>query len=194
MKKKLIICFVIISLFLTGCKSNDIKNLSENIKKMELTGNLVTYEAYYHNVLEFEKPADSGITHILEKNRRMFAEYTGTIKLGIDMSKVKIDVSGKEINVTIPKAKILGEPNIDMDSFSSESFIESKDGLNKNPITENDKSKALKDAQDKMKEKTASDEELLDIAQKRAQVLIEENIKQFSGINENKYTINWNYE
>lgn len=195
MKKRiLLICLIVITLCLTGCGSSKVENLSENIKKMELTGNLVTYEAYFHNIIEREKEAGSGLTHILEKDRKLFAEYTGTIKLGIDMSKVKIEVKGNEINVTIPKAKVIGEPNVDKDDFKAENFIESKEGINKNPITANDSAAAFDEAQKNMKEYASSDESLLNIAQKRAKVLIEENINQFSGMSENKYTITWEYE
>lgn len=195
MKKTKFILFLIASvLCLSGCGTISEKTLSENIKKMELSGNLVTYEAYFHNIIEIEKEKGSGLTHVLEKNRKLFAEYTGTIKLGINLSDVKIEVKGSEINVTIPKAKVIEEPNVDKDDFKAENFIESKDGINKNPITANDTAKAFDEAQKNMKELASSDESLLNIAQKRAKVLIEENINQFSGVSENKYTIIWEYE
>ncbi|MDD3453561.1 MAG: DUF4230 domain-containing protein [Bacilli bacterium] len=195
MKKRIIfICLITITLFLTGCSENRIENLSENIRKIELTGDLVTYEAYFHNIIEHEKKAGSGLTHLLEMDRKLFAEYTGTIKLGIDMSEVKIDVNGSEISVLIPKAKIIGEPNVDEDDFKAENFIESKESINKNPITGNDTSAAFNEAQKNMKDYASSDDSLLNIAQKRAKVLIEENIKQFSGLSDGKYTIVWEYE
>ena len=100
--KKIVIIILLLSLFsLTGCKKNDEKILAENIKKMHLTGNLVTYQAYYHNVVEYDKKAGTGITHLFEEDRKLFAEYTGTIKLGINLSKVKVKVSSNEINVFI---------------------------------------------------------------------------------------------
>ena len=47
MKKIIVINLLLISLFsLTGCKKDEEKILAENIKKMHLTGNLVTYQAY----------------------------------------------------------------------------------------------------------------------------------------------------
>lgn len=196
MKKiKVLIAITLSVICLTGCGENNIDKLSENIKKIELTGNLVTYQAYYHNVVEYDKKAGSGIAHLLEKDRKLFAEYTGTIKYGINLSRVKIDVKGNQINVFIPKATIIGEPNVDKDDFKAENFIESKDGLvNKNPITVEDSSAAFDEAQKSMKEKAENDVELLSMAQKRAKVVIEENINQFSGISEKKYTINWEYE
>ena len=51
MKKvsKFIVILSII-IMLSACDNKN-ETLSENIKKLELTGNLVTYEAYFHNVL-----------------------------------------------------------------------------------------------------------------------------------------------
>lgn len=193
-RNRTLIIIILSTLCLTGCNNGNVNNLAENIKKMELTGNLVTYKAYYHNVVEYEKEAGSGITHLFEKNRKLFVEYTGTIKLGIDLSKVKINVKGNEINVFLPKATIIGEPNVDKNDFKEENFIESKDGINKNKITADDATTAFDEAQKNIKEETANDDELLSLAQKRAKVVIEENIRQFSGIAEEKYVINWEYQ
>lgn len=194
MKKVIILITIILTtLCLTGCNNGNIKNLKENIQKMELTGNLVTYKAYYHNVVEYDKKAGSGITHLFEKDRKLFIEYTGTIKLGIDLSKVKIDVKGNTINVLLPKAIIIGEPNVDKDDFKEENFIESKDGINKNKITAEDASNAFNEAQKNMKLAASNDNELLSLAQKRAKIIIEENIRQLSNLNEKKYNINWEY-
>lgn len=193
MKKFVLILTMFISVFcLSGCGKKNVNDVIEEVKKIELTGNLVTYEAYYHNVIEYEKKAGSGVTHLFEKNRKLFAEYTGIIKLGINLSKVKIEVKENEINVFIPKAVIIGEPNVDKDDFKSENFIESDDGINKNPITVEDSSKAFDKAQKSMKEFAAKDNELLSIAQKRAKIILEENLKQL-GVPKD-YLINWEYE
>ena len=188
-----IITIILTSLCLTGCGRGTVDDLNENIKKIELTGNLVTYKAYYHNVIEYEKEKGSGVTHLFEKDRKMFIEYTGTVKLGIDLSKVKIDVNGDKIDVFVPMAKVIGEPNIDKDTFKEENFIESKDGINKNKITADDSSEVFNKAQKNIKNSASKDEELLSLAQKRAKVIIEENIKEFSKLNDDKYTINWEY-
>ncbi len=195
--KKMKLLFLVLTFMVcfTGCGKVKTTVLSDNIKKIELTGNLVTYQAYFHNVIEYDKEAGSGVSHLFEKDRKLFAEYTGTIKYGINLSKVKIDVDGNDINVFIPKAMVIGDPNVDRDDFVSDNFIESKDSvLNRNKITADDSNAAFEAAQKEMKESASQDEELLSLAQKRAKVIIEENIKQFSGLSENSYTINWEYE
>ncbi len=182
-------------LFLAGCGGRKNELTTENIKKLELTGNLVTYQAYYHNVIEYDKPVESGITHLLEKERKLFAEYTGTIRLGINLSKVKIEKNGNNINVFIPKAKIIGEPNVDQNDFNAQNFIESKDSwINSNPITADDSASAFDKAQKEMKEIAMNDEELLSQAQQRAKILIEEKIIQLNGLNRNDLNLSWEYE
>lgn len=195
MKKICVLLSIVLStLCLTGCNNEDINNLSQNLKKIDLTGNLVTYEAYYHNVIEYTKKKGTGITHFLEKDRELFAEYTGTIKLGIDLTKVKIDVKGNQVKVTLPKATIIGEPNIDKEDFNANNFIESSEGINKNPITIEDASNAFNEAQNNMKNDAANNNDLLSVAQKRAKAILEETIGQFSGLSEDKYVIEWEYE
>ena len=196
MKKYFIsVLLVMIILLISGCKNNKNELTTENIKKLELTGNLVTYQAYYHNVIEYDKPVGAGITHLLEKERKLFAEYTGTIKLGINLSKVKIEMKKNSINVFIPKAKIIGEPNVNKDDFDANNFIESKDSwINSNPITADDSASAFDKAQKEMKEIAMNDEELLSQTQQRAKILIEEKIIQFSGLNRKDLNIMWEYE
>ncbi len=196
MKKKVFSILLLISiLFLAGCGGRKNELTTENIKKLELTGNLVTYQAYYHNVIEYDKPVESGITHLLEKERKLFAEYTGTIRLGINLSKVKIEKNGNNINVFIPKAKIIGEPNVDQNDFNAQNFIESKDSwINSNPITADDSASAFDKAQKEMKEIAMNDEELLSQAQQRAKILIEEKIIQLNGLNRNDLNLSWEYE
>ena len=186
-----LISIIFISICLTGCGKSESEQLAENIKKMELTGNLVTYEAYYHNIIEYKTKAGTGITHWFEKDRMLFAEYTGTIKLGVDLSKVDIDVKGNEIIVSLPQATVIGEPSVDKNDFNANNFIESKDGINKNPLTIEDSTAAYKQAQQNMKDSAVNDNELLSLARDRAKVLIAENIKQFSNLSEDKYTITW---
>lgn len=195
--KKYFICvlLVMIILLISGCENNRNELTTENIKKLELTGNLVTYQAYYHNVIEYDKPVGAGITHLLEKERKLFAEYTGTIRLGINLSKVRIEMKKNSINVFIPKAKIIGEPNVNKDDFDANNFIESKDSwINSNPITADDSSSAFDKAQKEMKEIAMNDEELLSQTQQRAKILIEEKIIQLSGLNRKDLNIMWEYE
>lgn len=200
MKKKLyVIIPIVLLLILVGIyllnKKPVIEDLQQNLSKIELTGDLVTLETYYHNVAEVEKEAGSGIAHWFEKDRKLWIEYTGIVKIGIDMSNVKIDTNGNQITVFIPKAEIIGKPDVLDEEFSKESFIDSEDGLiNKNKITVEDSTLAMQVAQSTMRENVINDTQLLKTAQKRARNLIEEYINQFSGISDTLYSIKWEFE
>ena len=200
MRKKIyIIIVILIVLCLVGfglqfCK-NDVEDLEKNVSKIELSGDLVTLETYYHNVAEVTKDAGTGIAHWFEKDRKLWIEYTGIVKVGIDLSKVKIDTNGDQITVFIPKAEIIGKPDVLDEEFSRESFIDSEDGLlNKNKITIEDSTKAIEVAQNTMQDSVRNNSQLLATAQKRARNLIEEYINQFSGISDTLYSIKWEYE
>ena len=193
------VIYVIISILfimcLTGCDKNNVEKLEKNISKINLSGDLVTLETYYHNVAEVTKEAGSGITHWFEKDRKLWIEYTGIVKIGIDMSKVEIETKGDQITVFIPKAKIIGTPDVLDEEFSKESFIDSEDGLiNKNKITVEDSTKAMEVAQKTMRENVKNDSQLLKTAQKRAKNLVEEYINQLSGMSNTLYSIKWEYE
>lgn len=195
MKKIYIIISILFLSFLTGCDKNNVENLEQNLSKMEFSGNLVTLETYYHNVAELEKEAGTGILHWFEKDRKLWIEYTGTVKLGIDMSKVKINTKGNKIIVFIPKAEMIGDPDVLSEDFNENSFIYSEDGIiNKNKITAEDAAKAMAYAQKATAEKVQENTHSLKLAQMRAKNLIEEYINQFSGISKDAYTINWKYE
>ena len=200
MKKVLYIIIPIVIIlcligFMTDFGKNDVEDLEKNISKIELSGDLVTLETYYHNVAEVEKEAGSGIAHWFEKDRKLWIEYTGIVKIGIDMSRVKIETNGDQITVFIPKAEIIGKPDVLDEEFSKESFIDSQDGLlNKNKITIEDSTKAMEVAQSTMQDSVKNDSNLLSTAQKRARNLIEEYINQFSGISNTLYSIKWEYE
>ena len=194
---RIIIIAALTCLLLTGCTKTNTKTISESIKQLELTGNLVTLQAHYHNVIEYTKEKESGILHMFDKDRVLFAEYNGSIKLGIDLSKVKFESANSKIKVTLPKADVIGEPTVDKENFKSENFIESEDTfLNGNEITMVDSNKALEEAQSKMKESAQNDNDLKSKAQMRAKTVIMENIKQVTGLSDKELSekFEWEYE
>ena len=156
MKKKIItlslIGILLISL-LSGCgKSEDkeaAKSTEPDIMQVRSICKLASVECYYHNVAKSEKPAGTGIWHFGEKDRQFWIEYTGTVKLGIDMSKVQMKVNGTDVTVTIPEAEVL-QVNVDDDSYNSDSYIFSEDGINKNDITAEDATGEVENARYEM--------------------------------------------
>jgi len=153
---------------------------------------LATLEAYYHNVAKYTKEAESGITHLFEKDREMWIEYTGKAKIGIDMSDVTMEIKENKVKIYIPNAKLL---SIDIGKIDKDSYITNDDSwLNKNEFTPEEETKAINKAQEKMKEQVESNSQLLLQAQTRAKDLIEEYIIQLGKLSNIEYEIEWIYD
>ena len=152
---------------------------------------LATLECYYHNVAKSVQEKGTGISHIGEVDRAFWIEYSGTAKLGVDMSKVTMTIDENTVFITIPKAEVLGLSNY---SFAPDNYISSDDGINKNPITAENQTKAIAKADEDIRLLFASNEALLMRAQNRARLLIENYINQLNEISGTEYRIEWIYD
>ena len=152
----------------TGCQG---KPSTPDFTDKRRIADLTTLTCYYHNVAKMDQASDFpfGFGNIGAK--RMWFEYGGTVTLGIDVDKVEI--SGPDENgvvtVTIPKAELQGDPQIDESSIS-EPVTEL--GLFTG-ITAEEKTAPLRKAQQNMAEETANDTVLLTQAQERAKEILE---------------------
>lgn len=152
---------------------------------------LATLECYYHNVAKSVQEKGSGLSHIGEIDRQFWIEYSGVAKLGVDMSKVTMEIEGSTIFITIPKAEVLGLSDY---SFAPDNYISADDGINKNPITAENQTKAIAQADEDIRQLFAGNDALLMRAQNRARLLIENYINQLNEISGTKYRIEWIYE
>lgn len=184
---------IMIAVTLEGCGKTEEVNVPEpQIEQVRSICNLATVQCYYHNVAKSEKKADKGITHLGEKDRKFWIEYTGIANLGIDVSEVQMKVDGTEVHVTLPEAKLLNI-SIDRETLNEDSYISSADGLNKNEITADDQTQAINKAQQKMEETVAANTTLLLNAQNRAKKLIENYIEQLGEAAGIEYHVTWKY-
>ena len=195
MRKIVKFSLILLSLLvLAGCGKKNTQSLEQNLSNIELTGDLVVQKVYYHNVAEYTKEKDKGLLNIFDKDRELWIEYTGTVDLGIDLTRVKIETKGNEISVYVPKTKIL-TPSIEQKGDDSFKIYDSKDGLlNDNELTMTDSTKAVKKAQKEMLDTVKKDKQLLRTAQIRAKNLLEKRIAIFSELDEVEYKIKWTYE
>lgn len=206
MKKKVIITAILLGLLASLCQgcgnhnrqkdigeesTENLKAPAPDISQIRSICELATLECYYHNVAVSTKEKGKGISHIGEKDREFWIEYSGVAKLGVNMSKVDMEVNGKDIVITIPKAELLGLSNY---SFSEDSYISEDDGINKNPITPENQTQAVQEAQKQIREKFANDDAMLMRAQDRAKNLIENYINQLDEIWGAEYQVTWIYE
>lgn len=168
----------------------------KQIKALELSAvqnicELSTLKCCYNNLAKSTKESGSGILHWGEKDRKFWIEYTGEAVIGIDMSKVKMEVKKEKVMITIPKAELL-EIKIDKKTLDQDSFVVSDDSwFNKNEITAKDQQKAIKTAQKKMEEQVKKDDALFLQAEEKAKKLIGNYVKNIGKETGVDYEIVW---
>lgn len=194
-KTTLILLCVLLSCGTFGCAPKNRNSIKKepDITQIRSICNLATLECYYHNVAKSTKTAGSGISHVGEVDRKFWIEYTGIAKIGIDMSKVDMQIEGDTVTVFLPNAKLLSI-DIEEDDLNEGSYIASADSINSNKITAEDQTKAINNAQSTMAESVKNNPQLLLNAQSRAQDLIENYINQLGELSNTEYNIKWVYE
>ena len=199
-KLTLIIAVSMVVMLLASCsgKGAEAANIDAQpeISQIRAICNLATMECYYHNVAVIKKAkTDDGewVIDWLKRDREMWIEYTGTVKLGIDISAVKMTTNGNTVEISIPDAEILGI-SLDDDSYNEDSYYASEDDwLFANKITAEMEAQAIDEAQEKMKEDVLNNKQLLANAQFRAQQLIKNYLYKLGGATGNKFKIVWKY-
>lgn len=159
-----------------------------NITQMKAICELATLECYYHNVAKVSKEKD-----VLwwDTKAELWIEYSGIVKVGVDISDLDLEVDGDVVNITMPKAAVLS-CEVDETKLNKDSYIMIREGLGAEKITADDQTLAFQTAQDSMREAAEADEELISQAQQRAEDLLESYINNVGEILGKKYTINWN--
>ncbi len=193
-KKSLISLLLLVMLLslLSGCGKLSFLSKEPDILQIRNIVNLASLECYYHNVAKSEKTKGTGISGVFEKDKQFWIEYTGVVTLGIDMSKVEMEIDGNSITITLPPAEVLGI-TINDESWNTDSMITSGDGWNENKLSSEDVLKAITVAQDTMKETAQANQTMLNNALIRAKVLIENYINQLGKVVGTEYVITWKY-
>ena len=171
-----------------GCSAPDPEPDFSNVREV---AELTTYECYYHNVVMMDHEKSGFLFGIGDIGyKKAWYEYSGIVRVGLDVSKVS--VSGPNaadvVTVTIPKAQVLGLPDVDEDSFT--------DGLTErgwftSDFTPDEKNRAFSQAQEAMKEKAEADEDLMFQAQQRAKDILGRYVENTGEALGETYTVEW---
>lgn len=190
--KKLVCLFIIFTMCITtaSCsKDNTLKEIEPQASKMKSICELATMKCYYHNVAKYTEENASGML-LWTKDRKFWVEYAGIVNIGIDTSKVKMEVKKDNVNITIPQAQVL-DCKVDNATLTEDSFIVAK---NSAKVEAEHQTAAFKEAQSKMQEAASNDTALLSNAQQRAQKLLEDYVNNIGNCIGKKYKINWTFE
>ena len=192
MKSKLVLCTVLkCACLLCGCGNAGKELQRPEEAQIKAICELSTLECKYHNVAKGDKTKGEGLSHFGEKDRKYWIEYEGVVKLGVDMSKVTMEIDGTDVIITMPQAEIQSMDIVES-SFNEYSVISSEDAFfNKNKITVEDQKEIVAEAQDEMKTKVLENTDLLNQARDRVKTLITnyvDNLGQATGV---EYHVIW---
>lgn len=181
----------IVSTALLGCsvlqqeKQDEVPDFSAAQHICELS----TLDVYYHNVARAKQDASGPFGWFFNNGyKRMWFEYSGIVEFGIDFTKVSISKPSDSNTVTIslPQAEIT-DVKIDEDTIT-EPVIET--GFMTSFSTE-EKTEALRNAQQDMREAAEQDESLKFQARERARDMLESYVTNMGELIGEKYTVVW---
>lgn len=176
---------------LCGCSAGEAKAKDDkpDFSNAGYICKLSTLKVYYHNVAQASEDSNGllfGIGQIGYK--RMWFEYSGTVEVGIDVSKVQISQPDSDgvVTIALPEAEIqkvqldedsLTDPVIETGWFTS--------------FTTEEKTKALDEAQKAMSESANKDETLKFQARQRAREMLKSYVQNVGELLGKEYTVEW---
>lgn len=191
MKKLMcILISAVLTLSLAACSDTEPApvDMEPKTSQMKAICELAVMDCYYHNVAKYElKDAEGFLWWTKDKN--LWIEYSGVVTIGIDVSRVTVEVDGTKVTISIPAAEVLS-CTVDSSSLTEDSFIVAQDSA---AIEAEDEVYAFADAQAKLEETASQDTALLASAQQQAQQLLEDYITNIGKATGKSYSIEWIY-
>lgn len=149
---------------------------------------LAVLECDYHNLAKFEQK-DASKFLWMTKDKRFWVEYSATTVLGIDVNQVSMELQGDVVKVTLPKAQVL-DCKVNGDSLSPDSYIVDKDSA---PVTAEDEVYAFQEAQDGLQKTVEADNNMMNLAQKRAEELLRNYVNSLAKATGTEYQVEFHY-
>ena len=185
---------MILSVTLTGCSHKSTQSKEQPPAAEQLTTGqlrsvceLAPLECYYHNTA---KSSTDKKVLFWNTNKKLWMEYSGIVKIGIDISRLDLQITGQVVTITLPEAKIIS-CKIDETSLSEDTFYTEQTGLGAEKITAQDQTEAFEKAQQTMLEEAQKDESLLLQAQERARTLLLNYVNNIADTIGTEYEVRW---
>lgn len=191
MKKLMcILISAVLTLSLAACSDTEPApvDMEPKTSQMKAICELAVMDCYYHNVAKYElKDAEGFLWWTKDKN--FWIEYSGVVTLGVDVSRVTVEVDGTKVTISIPAAEVL-RYTVDSNSLTEDSYIVAKDSA---AIEAEDEIAAFSVAQADLEATASQDTALLASAQQQAQQLLEDYITNIGKATGKSYSIEWIY-
>ena len=187
------ILFVLLALLLVlcGCGAKEQEQAEEkpeiSISDMRAVCELATMECYYHNTAKLDSEKK---VLFWNTSKKLWIEYSGIAKLGIDVSRIDIKVDGNVVTIAMPEAEVLS-CDVDETSLREDSFYSETKGLGSGKVGAEEQSRAFEAAQKEMRSVVEQDEALLLQAGDRAKILLENYVKQIGDAGGVTYEVQW---
>lgn len=149
---------------------------------------LAVLECEYHNLAKFEQK-DASKFLWMTKDKRFWVEYSATAVLGIDADQVSMELQGDVVSITLPRARVLN-CKVNGDSLSKDSYIVDKDSA---PVTAQDEVAAFQEAQDGLQKTVEADNNMMNLAQKRAEELLRNYVNSLAKATGTEYQVEFHY-
>ena len=191
-KKKFLpaMLFFVILLALAGCGAKEAEQEASpeiSISEMRSVCELATLECYYHNTAKLDSEKK---VLFWNTSKKLWIEYSGIAKLGVDVSKLDMKVDGTTVTIVMPDAEIL-ECKVDETSLSEESFYSETTGLGSGKVGAKEQTEAFAEAQAQMQTEVENDETLFIQAKDRAKLLLENYVKNIGDAIGVAYEVRW---
>ena len=191
MKKLMcILISAVLTLSLAACSDTEPApvDMEPRTSQMKAICELAVMDCYYHNVAKYElKDAEGFLWWTKDKN--FWIEYSGVVTLGVDVSRVTVEVDGTKVTISIPAAEVLS-CTVDSSSLTEDSYIVAQDSA---AIEAEDEIAAFSVAQADLEATASQDTALLASAQQQAQQLLEDYITNIGKATGKSYSIEWIY-
>ena len=191
MKKLMcILISAVLTLSLAACSNTEPApvDMEPKTSQMKAICELAVMDCYYHNVAKYELKDAAGFLW-WTKDKNFWIEYSGVVTIGIDVSRVTVEVDGTKVTISIPAAEVL-RYTVDSSSLTEDSYIVAKDSA---AIEAEDEIAAFSVAQADLEATASQDTALLASAQQQAQQLLEDYINNIGKATGKSYTIEWIY-
>lgn len=150
---------------------------------------LAVLECEYHNLAKYQDGQKVERFLWMTKGKRFWVEYSATAVLGIDADQVSMELQGDVVSITLPRARVLN-CKVNGDSLSKDSYIVDKDSA---PVTAQDEVAAFQDAQDGLQKTVEADNNMMNLAQKRAEELLRNYVHSLAKATGTEYQVEFHY-
>lgn len=150
---------------------------------------LAVLECDYHNLAKYQDGQKVERFLWMTKGKRFWVEYSATAVLGIDADQVSMELQGDVVNITLPRARVLN-CKVNGDSLSKDSYIVDKDSA---PVTAQDEVAAFQDAQDGLQKTVEADNDMMNLAQERAEELLRNYVNSLAKATGTEYQVEFHY-